>query len=94
MNDATRKRDTETYTMYPDASFFHTWRRPSPAARSKTLNSSLSEQTAALHLWWASGHQPPHPPTHQTARTESHREETQLVQIKPHFISIRIRLWC
>lgn len=35
---------------YPEVQFFHTWHRPSPAARSRTQNSLLSEQTAALHL--------------------------------------------
>lgn len=68
----------------PDAPFFHTWHRPSPTARSKTPSPPLSEQTAALHLWWASGRQPPHPPTRQTARTESQRGHDTISHMELH----------
>uniref|UniRef100_A0A8C7LCS9 calpain-2 n=1 Tax=Oncorhynchus kisutch TaxID=8019 RepID=A0A8C7LCS9_ONCKI len=46
-----------------------TWRRPSPAGRSRIHCPRLSEQTAALHPSPAAGRQSPRPPTHQTART-------------------------
>lgn len=46
-----------------------TWRRPSPAVRSRTRCPLPSARRAAPRSWWAAGHPPRRPPTLRTART-------------------------
>lgn len=46
-----------------------TWRRPSPARRSRTRSPRLSAQRAAPRPWWAVCRPPPPPPIRHIART-------------------------
>lgn len=52
-----------------------TWHRPFPEEHSRTLGTLQNAQIPALHLWLAVCHQSPHPPIHQTARSEEQKQQ-------------------
>lgn len=69
------EKSSDKVKLYCCVILLHSWLTPSPKVHSKTQSSLLSEQRAALHLWLANGHPPPHPPS-------PHLPELKHTQIK------------
>lgn len=57
----------------------HTWRKLSPPGRSRTRCCRLSGSKPADYPQWAAGHQSPHPPILQNARSGSERSQRMIL---------------